>query len=725
MKKNNLLSALLYGLVACCIAVSGVGCIVTAFGFGPAVSFASARVDMTAVVLWSAALSLLSAFVFSQKRGWVALAVMIMAVVGALAVTGQLRELHALAYRISIFYNKAYGWGTLPEPSYAVDTMGQAGVHMVKLPGITGGLVAICALVVVLSNWALVGKRPAAVAVAAGAFPLLLCCVVTDTVPEERYLFLLLAGLILVMLTAVARRSGEKAGASLTALLIVPVLLASMLLSYMLPREAYETQSAEMLETMLGWVEDLPFLTRLPDGTLELSVTGKAPETVNLAAAGPLPQADYPVLDVVAPVTGLLYLRGQSFDSYTGKGWYNSPKSTGTDEAWPQKGRDIGLVTVRTRSRLAYRFVPYYTKGNRELENGTMADPEGNREYSYMLIDPKVESVGMLPSMSVVCTELYSPVVSSQAGAIFQHAVKMAGEKYDDLKIRDKWAACIADYVRNSAVYSRSAPAMPEGAEDFAIWFLENGDTGYCVHFATAATVLLRAAGVPARYVTGYAVEAVAGQKVTVTANKAHAWVEYLNDNNIWTVLEVTPGDWSSDQPATDPTPTDGSTEAPTEPEPTAPTPTGPDVTQPSERPTDTQPPTVPGQTGGGNGQEQEADRTAMLRVFNWIIGILMGLLVLTGQYALRQQLRKNKLKKGSPNQQALARWRWMRRMSRITGLSIPEELEFLAEKAKFSQHTLSEEELARLDAWLEQAQQTLRKKPWPVKLALRLLWAA
>jgi hypothetical protein len=95
---------------------------------------------------------------------------------------------------------------------------------MVKLPGITGGLVAICALVVVLSNWALVGKRPAAVAVAAGAFPLLLCCVVTDTVPEERYLFLLLAGLILVMLTAVARRSGEKAGASLTALLIVPVL---------------------------------------------------------------------------------------------------------------------------------------------------------------------------------------------------------------------------------------------------------------------------------------------------------------------------------------------------------------------------------------------------------------------------------------------------------------------------------------------------------------------
>ena len=47
---------------------------------------------------------------------------------------------------------------------------------------------------------------------------------------------------------------------------------------------------------------------------------------------------------------------------------------------------------------------------------------------------------------------------------------------------------------------------MDLDSEDFAIWFLTEADTGYCIHFATAAVVLLRAAGIPARYVDGYVV---------------------------------------------------------------------------------------------------------------------------------------------------------------------------------------------------------------------------
>src|SRR5699024_8865777 len=85
----------------------------------------------------------------------------------------------------------------------------------------------------------------------------------------------------------------------------------------------------------------------------------------------------------------------------------------------------------------------------------------------------------------------------------------------------------IADYVRSSARYDLQTQRMPEGEEDFALWFLEQADRGYCVHFATAAVVLLRTAGIEARYVSGYMIQTRAGETVTVTGEHAHAWAEY------------------------------------------------------------------------------------------------------------------------------------------------------------------------------------------------------
>jgi hypothetical protein len=65
----------------------------------------------------------------------------------------------------------------------------------------------------------------------------------------------------------------------------------------------------------------------------------------------------------------------------------------------------------------------------------------------------------------------------------------------------------VADYVRSSAVYDTDTEAMHE-LGDFVPWFLTESDRGYCVHFASAAVLLLRCLGVPARYVTGYLVRA-------------------------------------------------------------------------------------------------------------------------------------------------------------------------------------------------------------------------
>ena len=55
-----------------------------------------------------------------------------------------------------------------------------------------------------------------------------------------------------------------------------------------------------------------------------------------------------------------------------------------------------------------------------------------------------------------------------------------------------KNALYIADWVSHRAKYDLSTGKMPSGEEDFALWFLNEADTGYCTHYATAATVLLR-----------------------------------------------------------------------------------------------------------------------------------------------------------------------------------------------------------------------------------------
>lgn len=72
--------------------------------------------------------------------------------------------------------------------------------------------------------------------------------------------------------------------------------------------------------------------------------------------------------------------------------------------------------------------------------------------------------------------------------------------------------------------------------------FLLGHRSGHCEYFATAAVLLLRAAGVPARYATGYAIRAEEreGDVYTVRASQAHAWARVWDDGN-WVDFDPTP----------------------------------------------------------------------------------------------------------------------------------------------------------------------------------------
>lgn len=99
----------------------------------------------------------------------------------------------------------------------------------------------------------------------------------------------------------------------------------------------------------------------------------------------------------------------------------------------------------------------------------------------------------------------------------------------------------IAEYVMNIGVYSMAYNTQLDQEDNVAIAFIENYKEGTCKHFATVATLLFRALNVPARYVVGYMTETTAGEWVQLTADDAHAWVEFYVDGFGWKMLEVTP----------------------------------------------------------------------------------------------------------------------------------------------------------------------------------------
>ncbi len=104
-------------------------------------------------------------------------------------------------------------------------------------------------------------------------------------------------------------------------------------------------------------------------------------------------------------------------------------------------------------------------------------------------------------------------------------------------------AITVAQYLSRHYRYTLQAPALPARA-DAVDDFLFGSRRGSCEAFASAMVVLLRAAGVPARLVTGY----TTGSYNLLTGfyevynSDAHAWVEVYLPRAGWVEFEATPG---------------------------------------------------------------------------------------------------------------------------------------------------------------------------------------
>jgi len=102
-------------------------------------------------------------------------------------------------------------------------------------------------------------------------------------------------------------------------------------------------------------------------------------------------------------------------------------------------------------------------------------------------------------------------------------------------------ATAIETYLRENYPYTVEVPAPPLDRE-VADYFLFDLKKGFCDYYATSMVVLARAAGIPARFVTGFAsgeYDPVEGRFVVRMIN-AHSWVEVYFPGYGWVEFEPT-----------------------------------------------------------------------------------------------------------------------------------------------------------------------------------------
>ncbi|WP_144393387.1 transglutaminase TgpA family protein [Pleionea sediminis] len=87
--------------------------------------------------------------------------------------------------------------------------------------------------------------------------------------------------------------------------------------------------------------------------------------------------------------------------------------------------------------------------------------------------------------------------------------------------------------------YTLTPPIMRENmVDDF--WFEKQ--SGFCEHYASSVTLMLRAVGIPARIVVGYQGGRYnqVGDYFLISQKDAHAWLEYWSQGNGWTRIDPT-----------------------------------------------------------------------------------------------------------------------------------------------------------------------------------------
>lgn len=223
-----------------------------------------------------------------------------------------------------------------------------------------------------------------------------------------------------------------------------------------------------------------------------------------------------------------------------------------------QQGTTLTGMSLEKRITWGNRDLSY---GNYDILNGRITSGQIAEYEYYPLVGNLAEGYQVSDTMKKSAEELYMEVPEECLEAVAD-ACEEAGIL--DTDSDDVIVAKVQSFLEQEFNYT-TRPGRTPSDEDFISYFLQKRK-GYCAHFASAATMMLRYSGVPARYVEGYVItfdEMMGGElneeysyeefydgynplgetavlDVEVTDARAHAWVEYFDEDFGWRQAEVT-----------------------------------------------------------------------------------------------------------------------------------------------------------------------------------------
>jgi hypothetical protein len=185
---------------------------------------------------------------------------------------------------------------------------------------------------------------------------------------------------------------------------------------------------------------------------------------------------------------------------------------------------DVGFVP-NTVAHIVFSLLPDTTSANLPLRRGDLPNPNAR------LTDEERSAYLQLP-----------PQTPQRVLDLAHRVARPQAAEDGDLRR----ARRIANFVEGNAGYTLYPPTTPQG-RDAVDHFLFNSRRGYCTYFAGALTVLCRAAGIPARVVSGFANPEWQAQGSafvgTIREANAHAWTEAWIEGWGWVTLDATPSD--------------------------------------------------------------------------------------------------------------------------------------------------------------------------------------
>lgn len=266
-------------------------------------------------------------------------------------------------------------------------------------------------------------------------------------------------------------------------------------------------------------------------------------------------------LKILSEIDGQVYLRLKSFGDYYGASWAQAPQYSelldGKYSLTYLTGAALAAAGYVSYEISIEQFtndylLPYYmamgdfgydVQASDVLYSGDVSSIYSLEYYMYDYVKEGAPEVGLGAYASA--EEAYRQFVRQNYLSVPQSTlqylsgiISAQGFSTDDPDIIEK----VASYIQNAATYNLEYDSGLDKEEDIVVAFLESYKEGICQHYASAATLLYRALGIPARYTIGYVGNAVAGEWVNVTPNTAHAWVEVYIDGLGWVYVEVTGG---------------------------------------------------------------------------------------------------------------------------------------------------------------------------------------